>query len=171
MKKICLNCLCIFHGEIALEYCPIVDCVRCDLVEIDDQIIDVIRELWASGVSTRKCCSGHLYERSSGAYIVFDGFYSDYFEMDLTGFRELLITVNGDDSRVSIEEVEKRGGVETFTVRGVRSSAEMNPKQRLKCQVDFVEFFYDVLARMHALWEEVVTQVDVSAVTTDVAET
>ena len=72
---------------------------------------------------------------------------------------------------MSIEEVEKRGGVETFTVRGVRSSAEMNPKQRLKCQVDFVEFFYDVLARMHALWEEVVTQVDVSAVTTDVAET
>jgi hypothetical protein len=164
MKKICLNCLCIFHGEIALEYCPIVDCVRCDLVEIDDQMLDVIRGLWTRGVGTKYCCSGHLYERSSGAYLMFDGFYNDYFEMDLADFRELLIAVNGDDSRVSIEEVEERDGVDTFTVRGVRSSAEMNPKQRLKCQVDFVEFFYDVMDRMDALWEELVKQEDVSGV-------
>jgi hypothetical protein len=90
--------------------------------------------------------------------------------MDLAGFRELLIAVNGDDSRVVIEEIVERDGEQTFVVRGVRGSAEMTPKQRLKLQVDFVEFFYDVIARIDALWKEIVKHDDVSVMETDIAE-
>ncbi|MGK2905959.1 MAG: hypothetical protein ACSLFH_06380 [Desulfuromonadales bacterium] len=78
MKKLCLACLNIFHSEIAVEYCPMVECGGDDLVEIDDQIVDVIRGLLDHGVCTKSCSSGHLYECLTGAYIVFNGFYNNY---------------------------------------------------------------------------------------------
>ncbi len=154
MKKLCPDCLNIFHSEIAVEYCPMVECDGYDLVEIDDQIVDVIRGLWDRGICTKYCCSGRLYECSSGAYIVFDGFCNDWFDMDFAGFRELLIAVNGDDSRVVIEEFDSRDGEQTFTVKSVRVSDEMTPKQKLKSQFDFVDFFYDVFARIDDLWKD-----------------
>ena len=171
MRKICLNCLCIFHSEIALEYCPIVHCVRSDLVEIDDQMVDVIRGLWARDIGTRNCCSGHVYERFFDAYLVFDGFYNEFIDMDLSGFRELLIAVNGESGRVAIEEIEERNGEEILIVKSSCDSGEKDPKQKLKCQVDFVEFFYDVLARIDALEEEIVKRDEVSVMETDIAET
>ncbi len=174
MKRICTDCLNIFEvfqNDTMPEFCPLANCDGYDLVEIDDQMVDVIRGLWARGVGTKYCCSGHLYKHSSGAYLVFDGFYNDLIEMDLAGFRELLIAVNDDDSRVVIEEIEERDGEQTFVVIGVRGSAGMTPKQRLKLQVDFVEFFYDVIARIDALWEEIVKHDDVSVMETDIDET
>jgi hypothetical protein len=155
MKKLCLACLNIFHSEIAVEYCPMVECDGYDLLEIDDQIVDVIRGLLDRGVGTKYCCSGHLYEFSSGAYIVFDGFYNDFLEMDLAGFRELLIAVNDEDRRVVIEEFDSRDGEQTFVVRSIRGSDRMTPKQRLKSQFDFVDFFYDVFARIDDFLEEI----------------
>lgn len=91
--------------------------------------------------------------------------------MDLAGFRELLIAVNGDDSRVVIEEFDSRDGEQTFTVRSVGVFDEMNPKQKLKSQFDFVDFFYDVIARIDALWEEIVKHDDVSVMETDIDQT
>jgi hypothetical protein len=155
MKKLCPACLNIFHSEIAVEYCPMVECAGDDLVEIDDQIVDVIRGLWDRGICTKSCCSGHVYECLTGAYIVFNGFYNEWFDMDLVGFRGLLIAVNGDDSRVVIEEFDSRDGEQTFTVRSVRVADEMNPKQKLKSQFDFVDFFYDVFARIDDFLEEI----------------
>jgi hypothetical protein len=145
MKKLCPACLNIFHSEIAVEYCPMVECGGDDLVEIDDQIVDVIRGLLDHGIRTKSCSSGHLYECSTGAYIVFDGFFKDYLEMDLAGFRELLIAVNADDSRVVIGEIDSRDGEQTFVVRSIRVSDFMDPKEKLKSQFDFVDFFYDVI--------------------------
>jgi hypothetical protein len=174
MKRICTDCLNIFEvfqGDTMPEYCPLANCDGYDLVEIDDQMVDVIRGLWARGVGTKYCCSGHLYERSMNAYLVFDGFYTDLFEIDLAGFRDLLVAVNGEDSRVAIEEVEARDDGEIFVVRSVCGTGEMSPKQKLKCQVGFVEFFYDVFARMDVLYEEIVKHDDESVMETDIAET
>jgi hypothetical protein len=46
----------------------------------------------------------------------------------------------------------------------------MTPKQRLKCQFDFVDFFYDVFDRMEDLWIESIRHDDVSVGATDIAE-
>jgi len=160
----------VFEGDTLPEYCPLVDCGDGYLVEIDDQIVDVVRGLWACGVSTKYCCSGHLYESCFSPYLMFDGFYSDIDGMDLAGFRKLLIAVNGEDGRVLVEEIEERADGEIFIVKSVCELSEKDSKKKLKCQVDFVEFFYDVLARMDVLWEEIVKQRDVSVMATDVAE-
>ena len=53
--------------------CPSVDCGDFAVVEIDDMILYVIKELNKKGYKTFYCCSGHSYENDANTYICFDG--------------------------------------------------------------------------------------------------
>ena len=81
MGYICLSCLNEFNKE-ELSFndkygnyrykCPIKKCSSYDMVEIDDLILPIIKILNQKGYKTEYCCSGHLTERDTNTYIVFD---------------------------------------------------------------------------------------------------
>jgi len=52
--------------------CPSYKCGDMNVVEIDDLIMPIIKELNIKGYITRYCCSGHYYEDNTNTYISFD---------------------------------------------------------------------------------------------------
>lgn len=72
---ICKSCMEIFdkNNLINKGMCPKFTC-HGELVEIDDVLLPVIRDMWKKGIVTKFCCSGHPTEFTSKGecYIVFD---------------------------------------------------------------------------------------------------
>lgn len=79
MGYLCTSCLREYIKEglnltnsIGYYRCPSVDCGDLSVVEIDDMIISVIKELNKKGYRTLYCCSGHSYDNNANTYICFD---------------------------------------------------------------------------------------------------
>ena len=153
MKKVCSNCLHVFYEDTAHELCPLVNCSEGYLTDIDDLFVDVIRKLWERGISTMSSCSGHLYESCFKPYIMFDGVYLDFMELDLSRLRDLIVDVDAKRNLGSVDELVSRNDVPTFLVSAVTDSVESDPMQRLKCQMSFLELFYDVIKQVDELIE------------------
>ena len=153
MKKVCSNCLHIFDEEMSQEVCPLLDCSDGFLIDIDDLFVDVIRKLAERGISTRYSCSGHLYESCFQPYIMFDGVYLEFMEMDLSRLRDLFVDVDAKRNLVTVGEMADQNDMPIFVVSAVTDSVESDPMQRLKCQMSFLELFYDVIKSVDELIE------------------
>lgn len=57
---ICKSCRDVFDREMLVKNheCPKLNC-RGKLIEIDDALIPIIKNLWSNGIETKSCCSGH----------------------------------------------------------------------------------------------------------------
>ena len=168
MKKICPNCEHVFNGNIQLEECPIADCVNCELIEVDDMMVDVILRFWSRGVGIDYSCAGHLYKHCAKPTIVFNAACEDTVGVAFADFKALLMEVNADNETVTVGEIVDHCEHLNLQVSG---SCDSGPKQRLKNQMDFFSFLYDVLARMDVLWEELAMHDDESVMETDITET
>jgi len=153
MKKICSHCLHMFDEVTLPEYCPLVDCSDGYLIDIDDLFVDVIKKFWEREISTRFCCSGHLYKSCFQPYIMFDGVYLEFMEMDLSRLRDLFVDVDAGRNLVSIDKMADKNDMPIFVVSGVCDLREPDRMQRLKCQMSFFELLYDVIKSVDVLIE------------------
>lgn len=79
-KYLCLNCGAIFSDIpekskcYDYTFCPLTSCNYGNVVELDDNMIYIIKELNDKGYETQYCCGGHADEinRGSTIYIKFD---------------------------------------------------------------------------------------------------
>lgn len=52
--------------------CPMAGCYNVNVVEVDENILEVIRILNGKGYTTKYCCGGHDYDRMIKTYIMFE---------------------------------------------------------------------------------------------------
>ncbi len=155
MKKICPNCEHVFNGNTMLEKCPMADCVNCELIEADDMMVDVILGFWSRGVGLDYSCAGHLYKHCAKPVIFFNAACENTVDVAFADFRTLLVEVNANKETVTVGEIIDLGEHRSLQVSG---SCDSGPRQRLKNQMDFLNFLYDVLDRIDALIEEATEQ-------------
>ena len=74
---ICSECGTIFNDDF-LGYdglCPLRNCTRADLIEIDENLYETYLMLNEKGYCTRNCCSAHSFDDCPQTYIQFQEFY------------------------------------------------------------------------------------------------
>ncbi len=144
--KLCPACQNVFTQ--AVTECPMGDCGRHELIDVDDQLVDIVKGFWDSGIEgiepfAKHSCAGHVWKDFLHGYLTFaiDAEYRDI--QDLEKFRELLVKLNARQT-VNIGEIEAPSRrYSSFRVSTLQCGTDR--RERLKIQRQFIDFLYDVL--------------------------
>ena len=74
MRDYCPVCGTVFkHGIMTGQPCPVPNCIGNEIVEIDENLVLVIKMLNELGYMTAYCCGGHVFDNYPQTYITFYG--------------------------------------------------------------------------------------------------
>lgn len=143
MLKLCTDCYEVFKAGRSGARCPQAECAGI-LVEIDEQLINVVRRFWQLGIGTRSCCAGHLDSNCFSPYIVFD--QTDGSMASLVRLRESLDVLICGEEAIRVEDLACGDSVLIFkVVVGVEFGSDLPSQDRLRLQREFIDFLYSII--------------------------